>query len=171
MARTVDTDKKHVADVLRAAAEHEGAAFVEIYQNCNVFNDGAFDALREKETRKRNMIVLEAGKPIRFGEDNERGVVHKSDGSLEVVEVADVGRGRARGPRPGAPRPVAGIRAGAPCRASHRPDSVGVFRSVRRPTYAEGLHDELEQARSKVGDAELEALLTAGDTWTVPASS
>ncbi|HSB55446.1 MAG TPA: 2-oxoacid:ferredoxin oxidoreductase subunit beta, partial [Gemmatimonadales bacterium] len=56
VARAVDTDKKHVAEVLRAAAEHEGAAFVEIYQNCNVFNDGAFDALREKETRKRNMI-------------------------------------------------------------------------------------------------------------------
>ena len=74
VARTVDTDKAHLAETLRAAAAHRGASIVEIYQNCNVFNDGAFDAVRAKGQRELNQIRLEHGKPIRFGADGERGV-------------------------------------------------------------------------------------------------
>ena len=91
MARTVDTDKKHVAETLRAAAAHQGTAFVEIYQNCNVFNDGAFDAVRAKGQKERNQIRLEHGQPIRFGAEGERGVVRGAGGRLELVDVADVG--------------------------------------------------------------------------------
>ena len=90
VARTVDVEKKHVAETLRAAAEHDGAAFIEIYQNCNVFNDGAFDAVRGKGGAP-NQIRLEHGKPIRFGADNERGVVRAPDGSLTVADIAEVG--------------------------------------------------------------------------------
>ena len=90
MARTVDTDRDHETEVLRAAAEHRGSAFVEIYQNCNVFNDGAFDAVRAKG-REANQIRLENGKPVRFGIDEERGVVRDRDGRLGFADVADAG--------------------------------------------------------------------------------
>ena len=101
-ARTVDTDREHQAEVLRAAAEHPGSAFIEIYQNCNVFNDGAFDAVRGKG-REENQIRLEHGKPIRFGAEGERGVVRAADGRLAIEEVSAGGR---RGPaRPRCPRP------------------------------------------------------------------
>ena len=91
VARTIDRDRRHLTEVLRAAAHHEGAALVEIYQNCNVFNDGAFDAVREKGQREENQIHLEHGEPIRFGRELERGVVRGADGSLEFVDVGEVG--------------------------------------------------------------------------------
>ena len=91
VARTVDTDKKHMAETLRAAAAHPGAAFVEIYQNCNVFNDGAFDAVRAKGEKEQNQIRLEHGQPIRFGAEGERGVARGADGRLELVDVAAAG--------------------------------------------------------------------------------
>src|SRR5947208_16330251 len=91
VARTVDTDRAHVAEVLRAAAEHEGAAFIEIYQNCNVFNDGAFSAVRDKDQKAQNQIPLEHGRPIRFGESLDHGVARAPDGSLRLVEVKEVG--------------------------------------------------------------------------------
>src|SRR4051812_19735511 len=82
VARTIDVEKKHAAEVLRAAAVHEGSAFVEIYQNCNVFNDGAFASVRGKGGAP-NQIRLEDGEPIRFGADGERGLVRSDDGQLE----------------------------------------------------------------------------------------
>src|SRR2546429_3554325 len=86
VARTHDLDRKHMMETFRRAHAHKGAAFVEIYQNCNVFNDGAFDFVREDKT---NRIYLEHGKPIRFGEEGERGVRQRADGSVELVEVGD----------------------------------------------------------------------------------
>ena len=88
VARAIDTDKKGLTDVLGAAARHRGSAFVEILQNCNIYNDGAFDYVREE---KGNRVHLESGAPIRFGEDAEKGVVQDADGSARVVDVADVG--------------------------------------------------------------------------------
>ena len=123
VARTLDMDRKHVAETLRAAAAHQGAAFVEIYQNCNVFNDGAFDAVRAKGEKERNQIRLEHGEPIRFGAEGERGVVRGADGRLELVEVADVGEDAlARARRP-ARRPEPRVRARPPGRAPDRPDA------------------------------------------------
>src|SRR5256886_2026825 len=84
VARTLDTDRAHLQEVLRRAAEHRGSAFVEIFQNCNIFNDNAFDFVRDDKT---NRIYLEHGAPIRFGEENEKGVRQRDDGSVEVVEV------------------------------------------------------------------------------------
>ena len=91
MARTHDMDRKHMMEVFRRAHEHEGAAFVEIYQNCNVFNDGAFEGITAKEARADMLIELEHGEPIRFGADRERGVILNEFGECEIVEVADVG--------------------------------------------------------------------------------
>jgi 2-oxoglutarate/2-oxoacid ferredoxin oxidoreductase subunit beta len=167
VARTVDTDKKHVAETLKAAAEHEGAAFVEIYQNCNVFNDGAFDAVRAKGEKERNQIRLEHGKPIRFGADSERGVVRNDAGTLELADISDVGEEAlvvhdAHRDDPGLAFELAQL-----AQRPTGPTPVGVFRSVRRPVYGEGLAQELEQAHSGAGREELEQLLHAGDTWTV----
>src|SRR5689334_23685476 len=88
VARTVDTDRGHETEVLPAAAAHRGSSFVEIYQNCNVFNDGAFDAVRAKG-REANQIRLEHGSPIRFGAEGERGVVRDPNGALRIAEVGE----------------------------------------------------------------------------------
>jgi 2-oxoglutarate ferredoxin oxidoreductase subunit beta len=167
VARTVDTDKKHVAETLRAAAAHEGAVFVEIYQNCNVFNDGAFDAVRAKGQKELNQIRLEHGEPIRFGADGEHGVARGDDGRLEIVDVAEAGADRllihdASRPDPGLAFELAHL-ADRPT----GPTPIGVFRDIARPVYGQELALELEEARAKVGPDELGKLLRAGDTWTV----
>jgi 2-oxoglutarate ferredoxin oxidoreductase subunit beta len=167
VARTVDTDRSHVADVLRAAAQHQGAAFVEIYQNCNVFNDGAFDAVRDKGLKERNQIRLVDGEPIRFGENNSRGVVWQSDGSLALADVADVGEDAIAIHDAGRHEPSLAFALAHLAERPTGPTPVGVFRDVARPVYAQGLNEELEQARAKVGEEQLAALLSSGDAWTV----
>jgi len=166
VARTVDTDRAHEADVLRAAAEHKGSALIEIYQNCNVFNDGAFDAVRGKG-KEANQIRLGHGKPVRFGADGERGVIRGPGGALEIAEVADAGEDQllvhdAHDPNPSqafalahlAPRPSG-------------PTPIGIFRAVERPVYGEAMARELRAAREGLGTQELDELLRSGDTWTV----
>jgi 2-oxoglutarate ferredoxin oxidoreductase subunit beta len=165
-ARTVDTDREHQTEVLRAAAAHKGSAFVEIYQNCNVFNDGAFDAVRGKG-REANQIRLEDGRPIRFGAQAERGVVRGDDELLRIAEVADAGEDAllvhdAHDPNPS--------HAFALAHLSERPTGptpIGVFRAVERPAYGEALTPELEAAREGLGVEDLNALFRSGDTWTV----
>jgi 2-oxoglutarate ferredoxin oxidoreductase subunit beta len=167
VARTVDTDKKHVAETLRAAAAHEGAAFVEIYQNCNVFNDGAFDAVRAKGEKERNQIRLEHGQPIRFGADDERGVTRGADGRLELVEVAEAGEDAlvvhdAHRAEPSLAFELAHLAA-----RPTGPTPIGVFRDVQRPVYGAELAATLDEARAGVGTEQLEGLLHSGETWTV----
>ncbi len=94
VARTIDRDRHHLTEVLRAAAEHQGSALVEIYQNCPVFNDGAFGALTDKGAKDANQIRLTTGEPIRFGVDGERGVVAGPDGGLAVDRRRDRRGGR-----------------------------------------------------------------------------
>jgi 2-oxoglutarate ferredoxin oxidoreductase subunit beta len=166
VARTVDTDRAHEADVLRAAAEHEGSALIEIYQNCNVFNDGAFDAVRAKG-KEANQIRLEHGSPIRFGVDNERGVVRGPNGALRIADVAEVGEDEllvhdAHEPNPSQAFALAHLAA-----RPSEPTPIGVFRAVKRPVYGEAQARELEAAREGLGAKELDELLRSGDTWTV----
>jgi 2-oxoglutarate ferredoxin oxidoreductase subunit beta len=167
VARTVDTDKKHMAAILRAAAAHTGAAFVEIYQNCNVFNDGAFDAVRAKGQKELNQIRLEHGEPIRFGAEGERGVARRADGRLELVDVSEVGEDAlvvhdAERQEPSLAFELAHLAA-----RPTGPTPIGVFRAVDRPVYGSELAASLEEARASVGREELEKLLHSGDTWTV----
>ena len=167
VARTVDTDKAHVAETLRAAAAHEGAAFVEIYQNCNVFNDGAFDAVRDKGQKERNQIRLEHGKPIRFGAEGERGVIRGDGGRLELAEVSEVGEDAlvvhdAERDDPSLAFELAHLAA-----QPTGPTPIGIFRSVARPAYGGDFARELDEAHSQVGAQDLDKLLHSGDTWTV----
>jgi len=162
VGRSIDTDRAHLTEVLRRAYAHPGAAFVEIYQNCNVYNDGAFDAVRED---KENRIRLEHGKPIRFGAEEERGVRLRPDGSAELVEgIAEeellVHDEHAETPS----------LASALARLSHTPHGptpIGIFRDVERPVYDRLMDDQLARAREEQGEGDLAELLHAGDTWTI----
>jgi 2-oxoglutarate/2-oxoacid ferredoxin oxidoreductase subunit beta len=167
VARTVDTDKKHVAATLRAAAAHEGAAFVEIYQNCNVFNDGAFDAVRAKGDKERNQIRLEHGQPIRFGAEEERCVVRGADGRLEFAEVAEVGEDSVLVHDAQRQEPSLAFELAHLAERPTGPTPIGVFRAVERPVYGAELSASLEDAREGVGSDDLEQLLHSGETWTV----
>jgi 2-oxoglutarate/2-oxoacid ferredoxin oxidoreductase subunit beta len=165
-ARTVDTDRDHETEVLRAAAEHRGSAFVEIYQNCNVFNDGAFDAVRAKG-KKANQIRLEQGKPVRFGTDEERGVVRDRDGHLGFADVADAGEEALLVHDAHDPNPSHAFALAHLAERPTGPTPIGVFRAVDRPLYAEAMTEELERTRDGNGVEDLDALFRAGDTWTV----
>jgi 2-oxoglutarate ferredoxin oxidoreductase subunit beta len=162
VARTLDRDRRHLTSVLRAAAQHEGAALVEIYQNCPVFNDGAFDALTEKGARDRNQIRLEAGRPIRFGEAGERGIAIGPDRLLQIVEVAAVGEQALLVHDPGRDDPGLAFSLAKLSSDPTGPTPIGIFRDVSRPVYDRGA------ARARIAsEAELEALLMGGSTWTV----
>jgi 2-oxoglutarate/2-oxoacid ferredoxin oxidoreductase subunit beta len=164
VARTVDTDRDHETEVLRAAARHSGSSFVEIYQNCNVFNDGAFDTVRGKG-KAANQIRLVNGEPIRFGMEGERGVIRGEGGRLEIADVTEVGEDALVVHDADDP-----ALAYALARLADRPTGptpVGVIRASDRPTYAQGLGEELAAAREEVGEDDLAALLRSGDTWTV----
>ena len=164
VARAIDTDRKHLTEVLRAAAAHRGAAFVEIYQNCNIFNDGAFDYVREDEG---NRIYLEHGKPIRFGADGEKGVRLLPDGSAEVVPVADVGEDALMVHDAHHKQPSQAFALSRLTNASAGAVPVGVFRDVQRPVYDELMGEQLDHAVEQKGEGDLEALLHAGDTWVI----
>src|SRR5687768_16957953 len=94
VARSLDVDKPHLTEVLRRAYQHRGTSFVEIYQNCNIFNDNAFLNITGRETRDDFQIRLKHGEPIRFGKDGERGVIMGAGGNCEIVDVASVGEDR-----------------------------------------------------------------------------
>jgi 2-oxoglutarate ferredoxin oxidoreductase subunit beta len=165
VARTIDRDRVHMTEVLRAAALHEGTAFVEIYQNCPVFNDGAFAALTERDTRERMQIRLVDGEPIRFGADGEHGVARAADGGLAIVDVAEVGERALLVHDAGREDPSLAFTLARLADRPTEPTPIGVFRAVRRPPHGvAAVHDE----GRAVGDAaQLDALLHAGSTWTV----
>jgi 2-oxoglutarate ferredoxin oxidoreductase subunit beta len=169
VARTIDSDRKHLTEVLRQAARHQGTALIEIYQNCNIFNDGAFDALKDKQQAEEALIRLEHGQPIRFGADGSRGVVrNRATGDLEVVTVtpeneADILVHDAHAASPATA--FALPRLADPDTLHHTP--IGVFRSVERSVYDTAMADQLETAIEQEGKGDLTALLTGGDTWTV----
>jgi 2-oxoglutarate/2-oxoacid ferredoxin oxidoreductase subunit beta len=164
VARSIDTDRSHLTEVLRAAAQHRGSAFVEIFQNCNIFNDGAFDFVREDKT---NRIYLQAGEPIRFGEEDEKGVRQRKDGSVEVVESASVPAGELLVHDPRATEPSQAFALSRLTQSTCGATPIGIFRSVDRPVYDELMAQQLASAREQRGEGDLEKLLHAGDTWKI----
>jgi 2-oxoglutarate/2-oxoacid ferredoxin oxidoreductase subunit beta len=164
VGRSIDTDRVHLTEVLRRAYAHQGAAFVEIYQNCNVYNDGAFDAVRED---KENRIRLEHEKPIRFGAEDERGVRLRPDGSAELVDVAEAGEDALMVHDEHAPMPSLAAALARLSHTPHGPTPIGIFRDVERPVYDRLMDEQLERAREEQGEGDLAQLLHAGDTWTI----
>jgi 2-oxoglutarate ferredoxin oxidoreductase subunit beta len=167
VARTLDTDKQHLPMVLRAAAAHEGAALVEIYQNCPVFNDGAFDALRDKKRGAVNRIPLVHGEPIRFGVEGENGVVRGPDGVLRIASVAEVGADALVVHDAHRDDPSLAFELSRLSSSPDGPTPIGIFRDVARPVSGQELTHQLAVARAGADDAALDAVLNAGDTWTV----
>jgi 2-oxoglutarate ferredoxin oxidoreductase subunit beta len=161
VARAIDTDRAHLTQVLRAAAAHRGSAFVEIFQNCNIYNDGAFDFVREDKT---NRIYLEHGKPIRFGEENEKGVRQRPDGSVEIVEGAEDSELLVHDAQHAEASPAFGL--SRLTRGTQGATPIGVFRDVDRPVYDDLMAQQLDEAREKK-EGDIAALLQAGDTWTI----
>ena len=165
VARTLDNDRQHLSDVLRQAVAHQGTAFVEIYQNCNVFNDGAFDVLREKPQGVHNQIRLVHGQPIVFDEGT-RCVVVGDNGRLVIANTADTPEDSiVVHDKHG--RPVARVRAGAPLARPDRADRDRRLPRVRAAGLRAGHDEQLARATERLGKGDLGALLHSGDTWTV----
>src|SRR5690606_1038109 len=160
VARAVDRDKQGLPAVLRAAAEHPGAALVEVLQNCPVFNDGAYDHVAGAD-RDANRIPLEHGRPIVFGPDGERCVTRAADGTLVVADTSATDPGDlvvhdAHRADPGLAFALAQLGD-----LADGPVPLGVFRSVDAPPWGDGLVAAARAARERVGDAELDELLHA----------
>ncbi|MFC7528059.1 2-oxoacid:ferredoxin oxidoreductase subunit beta [Actinoplanes sp. GCM10030250] len=166
VARTIDSDRKHLQSVLRAAAEHEGSAFVEIYQNCNIFNDGAFDLIKDASSRDEHLIRLEQGQPITFGADGRFSVVHPEgsfglkvqEGGTPMVHDATVDD------------PAYAFALSRLSGSDLGTTPIGVFRNVQRPSYDEIVRKQVLDAQAQsTGSPEemLGDLLSAADTWTI----
>jgi len=154
-------------ETFRRAHDHRGAAFVEIYQNCNVFNDGAFETILSKENRPINLIPLVHGEPIRFGPDGEKGVVLDGQGRATIVNVADVGEDRILIHDEQREEPGLAFMLSRLARGPHEPTPIGVFRAIQRPSYGDQVQHQLVDAVEKKGPGDLGDLLASGSTWTV----
>lgn len=169
VARTIDSDRQHLTETLRAAVHHRGTSLVEIYQNCNIFNDGAFEPLKDVRTRDDVTIRLVHGQPVRFGVDGSRGVVRAADGSLQVVDTDGLDPDRLVVHDAHAADPSSAFalsRLSDPMTLANTP--IGVFRDVDRPTYDELAVGQVQQAKAAAGGtADLAALIAGGDTWQV----
>ncbi|MFE9097929.1 2-oxoacid:ferredoxin oxidoreductase subunit beta, partial [Streptomyces sp. NPDC007264] len=144
-------------------------ALVEIYQNCNIFNDGAFDTLKDKQQAEEAVIRLEHGRPIRFGAGLSKGVVRDTaTGDLKVVPVTPENEAQLLVHDAHNPSPTTAFalsRLADPTTLHHTP--IGVFRDVERPVYDTLMADQLDTAIEHNGKGDLAALLTGNDTWTV----
>jgi 2-oxoglutarate ferredoxin oxidoreductase subunit beta len=162
VARSLDVDTAHLQHTLKRAAEHHGTSFVEVYQNCNIFNDGAFKGFTDREVRDDRVLYLENGKPMRFGKEKQHGL-RLNGFELETVRDAADDAGVLVHDEAADPT-LANIlaRIGYP----DYPVPVGVFRAVERPTLEELMAAQITQARGK-GEGSLENLLNSGETWVV----
>jgi 2-oxoglutarate ferredoxin oxidoreductase subunit beta len=167
VARSLDLDVKHLGATVQAAARHKGVSFIEVYQNCNIFNDGAFEYFTERSVRTDHMIYLEHGQPMIFGKERNRGI-RMNGAHPEVVEIGvngvtvddllvhdihlkdpSVAFMLARMEYPDFPQPV------------------GIFRAVERDTYEDMMEAQIEAAVAKQGAGSLEKLINSGETWVV----
>jgi len=194
VARTIDSDRKHLTSVLRAAAMHRGTSLVEIYQNCPIFNDDAFEAVKDPATRENAIIPLEHGEPIRFGTDGTRGVVRAADGTMQVVDLA-AGEARpedlvvhdAHAADPTSAFALSRLTDGGVLRLA----PIGVFRDVDRNVYDDVVRGQITTARGHdtvhpaatigaepsadvavagIDTDQLATLIHGADTWTVDQS-
>lgn len=166
VARTLDRDPKHMQYVLKRAAEHRGTSFVEVYQNCNVFNDGAFFQFTEKETKDDSVVFLEHGKPLIFGKERDKGirlngftpeVVSIKDGQYSVNDLLVHNEKDTT---------LSFILADMTYKP-HLPRPIGIFLAIDRPVYEEEMMRQIQFAKQKRGEGDMVKLLNSGDTWVV----
>ncbi|TDD11609.1 2-oxoacid:ferredoxin oxidoreductase subunit beta [Nonomuraea deserti] len=164
VARTIDSDRKHLQSVLREATAHRGTSLVEIYQNCNIFNDNAFEQLKDPEVRDDITVRLEHGQPIASA---SKAVVRAASGGLEVVARDSVSDDRilvhdAHNPDPSVAFALSRLDEPA---FEHVP--IGIFRQVSRPAYDTLMAEQLDEAATRTGAGDLSELLLGGDTWRI----
>lgn len=172
VARTTDTDRRHLTDVLRAAAAHRGTSLVEIYQNCPIFNDGAFDLIKDRSEQQARIVQLVDGEPVQVGPDSDRQVLVRTDsGGFEFVPVDQATDRRVVVHDAAAPDPTQAFglsRLDSP-EMTHVP--MGIFRNVERPTYDDLVRAQVAAATDVAGGRatgeDLQSLLNGRDTWTV----
>ncbi|NIJ14321.1 2-oxoglutarate ferredoxin oxidoreductase subunit beta [Saccharomonospora amisosensis] len=166
VGRALDSDRKGLTEVLTAAAQHRGSALVEIYQNCPIFNDGAFDVLKDNDEASRRIIPLRSGEPVRFGPEGEYGVTATGWGGLEVGKVSEIGEDNlvVHDPTIADTAYAFALSRIGDQHLNHTP--TGIFRQVTRPTYDDQVRAQLEQAK-QARTPDLQALLRGKDTWTV----
>ena len=166
VARSIDVNIKHLGEVLKRAAEHKGTAFVEIYQNCNIFNDGAFEYATSKDSKLDTTVELEHGRPLIFGKAKNKGI--RLNGT--EPEVVELGKGISeddllfhdeKSPEPTLAYLLSRMR------HPEFPEPIGVFRAVDAPKYDVELNKQVDAAREKKGPGDLDALFNSGETWTV----
>jgi 2-oxoglutarate ferredoxin oxidoreductase subunit beta len=166
VARSIDVNIKHLGMVLKRAAEHKGTSFVEVYQNCNVFNDGAYDYATNRETKSDTIIELEHGKPLIFGKNRDKGI-RLNGMNPEVVELGkgikedDLLFHDEKAAEPSLAYLLSRMM------QPEFPEPIGVFRAVDRPRYDELLNNQIAEARKAKGEGDLAKLFNQGDTWTV----
>ena len=161
VARTVDVDAKHFQSVVQRAAAHEGTAFVEILQNCPIYNDGAFAQIQDKKSRPDAALYLEQGKPLVFGANGEKALRVTPDLSFEVIDADD---SAALVHDEGNARMATLLTELCP---PDFPRAVGVFHSATKPTYEHMMGAQVKAAQAKEPDVSLQVLLESGETWRV----
>ena len=163
VARTVATDTKHLAATLKRAAQHRGGCFVEVYQNCNVYNDGAFDYFAERGVRAEQSIHLEHGKPLIFGKKRDKGI--KLDGLQPVICGADDPDLLVHDEK--IPSNVLPYVLAHMSPADGTPLPLGVLRAVDKPTYESRMAAQITEARERHGEGDVAGLLRGGETWSI----
>jgi 2-oxoglutarate ferredoxin oxidoreductase subunit beta len=154
--------------MLHAAYEHEGSALIEIYQNCNVFNDKAFIQVTGKEERVHNRINLEQGKPIVFDEGAK--AIMMRDGQATVVDSASVDPAAILVHDPGRPDPSISFALSRLSHGPYGPTPIGIFRSIKRPTYDSEVAKQVAEATERLGPGDISTLIASHGTWTVDGS-
>ncbi len=166
VARTIDINTKHLASILERAAAHKGTSFIEIYQNCNIFNDGAFEYATGKDTKDDTTLYLEHGKPLLFGKDRNKGIrLNGMD-----PQIVSMGDGVAEDDLLFHDEKQAEPSLAYLLSRMHYPEfpePMGVFRCVERPTYEDLMMGQVHDATQKLGEGKLEDLFGGGETWTV----
>lgn len=167
VARAVDIDIQHLTYVLERAAKHKGTAFVEVYQDCNVFNSGAFEYAQDRVKKVDNVVYLEHGKPLLFGKDKKKGIrLDRTTMKPEVVDVAKVAPDDLLFHDEKAEEPTLAFLL-ARMKHPEFPEPLGVLRAIEKPTYDELVNAQISQAIAQFGPGDLEKLFNSGDTWTV----
>jgi 2-oxoglutarate ferredoxin oxidoreductase subunit beta len=167
VARTIDTEAKHMTPVLKRAHAHKGASFVEIYQNCPVYNDGIFDYIKDKKSASETRLMLEHGQPLVFGQDNSQGLrLNAKTLQLEVVTIGENGVSLEDiVVHDETNRILATMLAGLS--APDFPEAIGVLYCQAETSYENSVYQQIKTVREKKGIADFNAVLRQGHTWTV----
>jgi 2-oxoglutarate ferredoxin oxidoreductase subunit beta len=169
LARSMDRDPKHLQEILQRSHKHKGASFVEIYQNCNIFNDGAFEAFTEKSTKPDNTLFLEHGKPLIFGANKNKGI--KLEGFKPVIvetgNGADTSDLWVHDEKDFYKAQILVRMFDDPGIEGHLPRPFGVFYQTDRPCYEESMGQQIEAAIKAKGAGNLDKLLSGNETWTI----